>query len=136
MTETICDISNQIQISPHLTPEQTIDRSNHTLDYINIFPLIKTTDIISLSNLSIMEYNIYRTSMILNIKPVPHIFTLTIDRQRLTMTYIINKQWNQLLRKLIWTIIVRTVRHYSRHSIRIMKSPHEVITTRLRGRVR
>ena len=83
-----------------------------------------------------MENHINRTRMILYIQPVAHILTLTIHRQWLAMTDIIDEQRNPLLRELIRTIIIGAVCHNGRHTISIMKSPHKMITTCLAGRIR
>ena len=82
-----------------------------------------------------MENHINRTRMILYIQPVAHILTLTIHRQWLAMTDIIDEQRNQLLRELIRTIIIRAVGHNSRQAISIVESTHKVITACLRSRI-
>ena len=52
------------------------------------------------------------------------------------MTYIVDKKRNQFFRKLIRTIIVRTVCYNGRHTICVMKSTNKVITTCLTCRIR
>ena len=65
--------------------------------------------------------------MILNEKPVTHIFTLSIYRKRLPVTYIIDKQRDKFLRELIWAIVVRAVCDDCRHSVGIMECTHKMI---------
>ena len=53
-----------------------------------------------------MENDVDGTRMVLNIQPVANILTFAINRQRLAMADIVDKQRNQLLWELIWTIVV------------------------------
>ena len=135
MPRTISNVSDQVYILTFLATKQAIHSPNHHLDDIDILPLIETTDIISIRNLTLMENHINRTRMILYIQPVAHILTLTIHRQWLAMTDIIDEQRNQLLRELIRTIIIRAVGHNSRQAISIVESTHKVITACLRSRI-
>ena len=44
--------------------------------------------------------------MVLNEKPVADILAPAIDRKWLTITYIVDKQWNKFLWKLVWAVVV------------------------------
>ena len=48
-------------------------------------------------------------------------------REGLTLSYIIDKQWDKFLWELIWTVVIRAVRHYHRHTIGVVERPHEMI---------
>ena len=74
-----------------------------------------------------MKDDVDGTGVILYIEPVAYILSLTINRQRLTMTDVIDEQRYQLLWELIRTIVIRAVGHYHRHTISIVISTHEVI---------
>ena len=65
--------------------------------------------------------------MILHIQPVADILSLSIYRKRLAMTDIVDKQRDKLLRELVWTIIVGTVRHDGRHPVSIVERTHEMV---------
>ena len=52
------------------------------------------------------------------------------------MPDVVDEQRDQLLRKLIWSVVVRAVGNYRRHTVRVMESPHEVVTPRFARRVR
>ena len=94
MSKTVCNICNQIKAVSLRITEDLIHCADHNLDKIYVLPLIEATDIISLGNLSLVEYHINRSGVILNEKPVTYVLTLSIYRKRLAVTYIIDKQWN------------------------------------------
>lgn len=127
MTKAISNICNQIQVGTLWTTEEAINSLNDTMDDINIFPLVKTTDIVGLCNGSVMEDGVDGTNMIYYIQPVAYVFVLAIDRKWFTMKDVINKKRDQPLWKLIRTIIVRTVCHNGRHFIGIVESRNKVI---------
>ena len=106
MTEAVCDVCNKVHILTFLATEQTVNGIDNNLDNIDILPFVETTNIICLGNGSLMENEVDSTSMILNEKPVANILTLTIYRQWFAVTYIIDKERNQLLWELVRTIVV------------------------------
>ena len=131
MTRSIGHKRNQIQILTFLATKQTIYSIDNNLDNINILPLVKAADIIRLCHFALMENQIYRTSMILNKQPITHILSFSVNRQRLTMTDIIDKQRNKLLRELIRTIVIGAIRHNRRHAVRIMECTYKMIARSL-----
>ena len=131
----VCYISDQIQVSTLRTTEQSINGPDNHLDDIDILPLVKTTDVVSLGNLALMENHIDGTGMIHYIQPVAHVLTLTIYRQWLAMTDVVDEQRNQLLWELVWTIVVRAVGHDGRHTVCIVESTNEVVGASLGCRV-
>ena len=92
VTLSVCYISNQIQVSTLRATEQSINGLDNHLDDVDVLPLVKTADVISLGNLTLVENHIDGTGMIYYIQPVAHILTLTIYRQWLAMTDIVDKQ--------------------------------------------
>jgi len=51
------------------------------------------------------------------------------------MTDVVDEQRNQLLRELVWTIVVRAVGHDGRHTVCIVESTDEVVRACLRCRI-
>ena len=120
-------ISNQIQVSTLRATEQSINSLDNHLDDVDILPLVETADVVSLGNLTLVENHIDGTGMIHYIQPVAHILTLTIYRQWLAMTDVVDEQRNQLLRELVWAVVVRAVSHDGRHTVCIVESTNEVV---------
>ena len=77
----VCYISNQIQVCTLRATEQSINSLDDHLDDIDVLPLVKTADVVSLGNLALVENHIDGTGMIYYIQPVAYILTLTIYMQ-------------------------------------------------------
>ena len=92
MTKTVCYISDKIEISSLGTTKKAIDCSNDSLNDIYILPFIEAAYIIGLCYSTIMENGIDSTSMVNDIKPVSYVFSLAVNRKRLTMTDIIDEK--------------------------------------------
>ena len=88
----VCYISNQIQVSTLRTTEQSINGLDNHLDDIDVLPLVETTDVVSLGNLTLVENHIDGTGMIYYIQPVAHILPLPIYWQWLAMTDVVDEQ--------------------------------------------
>ena len=74
--------------------------------------------------------------MVLDIEPVAHSLTLAVDGQRFAVTYIVDKQRNQLFRKLIGAVVIGTVGYNCGHAVGVVERPHKVVAACLRGRIR
>lgn len=78
-----------------------------------------------------MEDGINGSCMVFHIEPVAYIFSLAINRKRLAVVDVVDEQGYQLLRKLIWTVVVRAVGHNGRESVGIVECPDKVVTAGL-----
>ncbi|MBA7573128.1 hypothetical protein ES708_14923 [subsurface metagenome] len=67
--------------------------------------------------------------MITHVKPVPHIFTFTVNGDRIIVLDIIDGQGNEFLGELVGTVIVGTVRQYYRQFISMVIGSDQVIGT-------
>ena len=83
-------VSDEVHILAFFSAEQTVNSLDDHLDDINVLPLVETTDVVSLGNLALVENHIDGTGMIYYIQPVAHILTLTIYRQWLAMTDVVD----------------------------------------------
>ena len=127
MTLSVGYISDEIHILAFLSAEQSIHGLDNHLDDIDVLPLVETADVVSLGNLALVENHIDGTGMIHYIQPVAHVLTLTIYRQWLAMTDVVDEQRNQLLWELVWTIVVGAVGYDGRHTVCIVESTHEMV---------
>ena len=124
---TVCNEGNEIHILTFLTTQQTVNGLDDHFDDVDVLPLVETTDIISVGNLTLMENEVDGTGMILDKQPVTDILTLAIDRQRLAMADVIDKQRNQFLWELIRAVVIGAVCHDDGHSISIMVGTDKMI---------
>src|SRR6266550_7216133 len=88
-----------------------IQDSADGLNYVKVRALVAAADIVRLTKPPFGKDQVERSGMILDIEPVADIGTFPIDRKRLTLQAIENDQWNQLLRKMVWSIVIRAVRN-------------------------
>ena len=73
--------------------------------------------------------------MIFYIQPVAYVFSLTVYRQQLAVTDVVDEQRNQFFRELVRPVVVRTVGYDGRHAVRIVEGPYKVVAAGLAGRV-
>ena len=74
-----------------------------------------------------MEDEVDGSCMVFYEKPVAHILALSIHWKWLPISDVVNEQWDQLLRELIWTVVVRAISYNGWHTISIMVSTNKVI---------
>ena len=79
-------------------------------DDIDVLPLVEAADVVGFSDFALMENQVDGPGMVLDIEPVTDILALAIDRQRLAMADVVDKQRNQLLRELVGTIVIGAVK--------------------------
>ena len=127
MAETVGDISDKIETMPLRIAEDAVYRLDHHLDEVDVLPLVESADVVGFGDAALMEYEVYRAGMVLDIEPVTHVLTLSIDRKRLAVTDIIDKQWDKLLRELVWAVVVRAVGHDGRHAVSVVICTDEMV---------
>src|SRR6266478_8560924 len=104
-----------------------IQDSADRLNYIEVRALVPAADIVRLARPPFSKDQMKRSGMILDIEPVADIGAFPIDRKRLTLQGIENDQWNQLLRKMVWSIVIRAVRNDNRKAIGSMPCHGQMI---------
>ena len=118
---------NEIIIRSLRAAKQPVHSLDKNLDQVNVLPLVETTYVIRLGNLSLMENQFDRPGVILDIEPVTDILPFSIDRKRTTLPDVVDEQRNQFFRELVRTVIVRAVRHDRRHPVGVMIGPDKMI---------
>src|SRR6266550_5854653 len=109
-----------------------IQDSADRLNYVEVRALVAAADIVRLTKPPFSKNQVKRSGMILDIKPVADIGAFPIDWKRLTLQGIENDQWNQLLRKMILSIVIRAVRNDSRKAIGSMPCHGQMIRSSFR----
>ena len=132
----VCNIGDKIHIFSLLSTDKTIDGIDKYFNNINIFPLIKSTNIISISHFTFMENGINGAGMIFYKQPIANIFAFAINRERFSFANIIYKKRDKLFRELVRAIVIRAVSYDSRHTIGIMESAYEMVGRSLRSGIR
>src|SRR5690606_30348708 len=100
---------------------------------VNILPLIKTSDVVRLPYLSFMENLIYGNGMVYHIEPVPYIFPFSVNWERLVVFNIVDTEWNQLLWKLVRSVVIGAIADHRVHLVGVGISPYKVVRRSLGG---
>ncbi len=74
--------------------------------------------------------------MVLDVKPIANIVALAVDRQALTGESVQDRQRDQLLWKMVGSVIVRAVGDDDRQAVGSLPCLRQMVRRRLRGRVR
>ena len=74
--------------------------------YIDIFHFVVTADIINFAHSAVVNNKIYCFAMILNIKPIAHIFALAVNGKRLIIQCIRYHKRNKLFWEMIRPVVV------------------------------
>src|SRR5690554_1336599 len=99
------------------------------MNEVDICPLINAPNIVSFSVSPFMINKIYGCSMIFYIQPIAHIIAFSINGDRTVVENIVDGQWQQLLWKLVGTIVVGAVADNNRHSVCMIIGSHQMIAT-------
>ena len=136
MAGTVGDIGDEVEVVSFRTAEQPVNRVYQHLDDVDVLPFVESAYVVGLGNPSLMEDEVYRPRMVLDIQPVAHILAPAIDRKRSAVADVVDEERYQLLRELVRAVVVGAVRDYGRHAVSIVECPHEMVARRLGRAVR
>ena len=136
VTGAVGDISDKIVVGAIGATEETVDGADKDLDDIDIFPFVEATDVICFGDSTAVENSVDSAGVVDDIEPVANVVALTIDRERLTMTYIIDEQRYKFFWKLIGAVVVGAVGDDSGQAISVVECAHEMVAGSLRSAVR
>ena len=106
------------------------------LDDIDIGAFIVAADVVNLADTALLQDEVDGTAVILDIKPVADILAVAVDRQLLVGQRVDNHQWDELLREMVRTVVVRAARNRRRQLVRAVVSHDEQVSAGLRSRIR
>ena len=89
MSKTICHICDKVKAVSIRITEDLVNSLDHYLDKVDVLPLVESTNVVSLIDLSFMENYVDCSCVVFNEKPVTYVLSLTIYRKRLTLSAII-----------------------------------------------
>ena len=127
MTKAVSNVSDEVEVFSFFATKETVNGIDDYLDDVDVLPLVEASDVVGFGYFSLMEDEIDGTGMVFYKEPVAYVLALAIDREGLAVADVVDEKWNKFLRELVWAIVVGAIRHYGRHSIRIMISSYEVI---------
>lgn len=98
--------------------------------------LVVPADVVHLAHSAVVDDEIYRLAMILDVQPVAHVLTLAVHGQRLIRERIDDRERDELLGEMIGTVIVRAAAYRDGKPVSAVISEHEEIRSRLGARIR
>ena len=136
MTLPVGNVCDKVHVLTFWSAEKPVNGPDQHPDDVYVLPLVEPAYVVRLSYFAFVENKVYRPRVVLHVKPVAHVLPFAVHRKRPAVPDVVDEQRDQLLRELIWSVVVRAVGNYRRHAVGVMERPHEVVTPRLARRVR
>ena len=136
MPLTVGNVCDKVHVLTFRSAEKPVYGPDQHLDDVDVLPLVEPADVVRLGYFAFVENKVYRPRMVLHVKPVAHVLPFPVHRKRPAVPYVVDEKRDQLLRKLVRSVVVRAVGNYRRHTVGVMERPHEVVTPRLARRIR
>ena len=128
MTRTILDVTDQAF--------RLVQRFQDGFDNLQVGSLIVSADVVNLTDASLVENQVDRLTMVGYVQPVADIRAVTVYRKFLVCQRTADHQRNQLLREMIWTVVIGAAGYCHRKPVSSMVCQYKQIRTRLGRRVR
>ena len=135
VARTVGDVRNQFLRCPFGIAQQPVHGSDDDPYQVDVLPFVETSDVVRVGDLALVEDYVDGPCMVLDVQPVADIFPAAVHRQRSSAADVVDEKRDQLLRKLIRTVVVRAVGHQRRHAVCVVVGPYEVVGRGFRGRV-
>src|SRR2546423_10102563 len=115
--------------------EDLVDVRADRLHDVDIFSLGISTEIISLADASLLQHPLDAAAMIANVQPISHLQSVAVNRNRLSIERVDDSERNQLLGKVIRTVVIGRVGRGDRKSIRVVVSAYQMVGRGFTGSV-
>ena len=129
MAEAVGNVCDEVEVFAFFATKESVNGIDDYLDDVDVLPLVEATDVVGFSYLAIVEDEVDGTSMVFYKKPVAYILTLAIDRERFAIADVVNEERNELLRELVWTIVVLAVSQDGWHAVSVVEGTNKVVRT-------
>src|SRR5262245_24753029 len=118
------------------TLPETVHRIANRADDINVATLAIAPDVIGFPHPTAFQYQRQRLHMIVNEQPVANVEPTAVDRHGFAVQSLDDRQWDELFRELMWSVIVRAVGEEDREPVGMAPCPDQMVRRRLAGRIR
>ena len=123
----VCDIRDEFLRRPLGVAQQPVHRPDDHPYQVDVLPFVEAPDVVRVGDLAPVEDHVDGPCMVLDVQPVADIFPAAVHRQRSSAADVVDEKRDQLLRKLIRTVVVRAVGYDSRHPVCVVEGAHEVV---------
>ena len=106
------------------------------LDDVDVGALIVAADVVDLADTALLQNQVNRMAVILDVEPVADILAVAVDRQLLVGQRVDDHQRDELLREMVRAVVVRAARDRRRDLVGAVVGHDEQVGTSLRSRIR
>ena len=103
---------------------------------IHVHDLVAAADVVDLAVAAFLDQQVERAAVIVHVQPVADVHAVAVERHRDVVDGVGDEQRNDLLRKLVGSVIVRRARDDDRHVVGGPVAVGEAVGARLARRVR
>ena len=101
------------------------------LDDVDVSHLVVAADVVDLTDPALVDDQVDRLAVILDVKPVTDVQALAVDRKRLVVETVGDHQRNQLLREMIRSVVIGAAAYHHRQAVGPMIRKHQQISAGL-----
>ena len=107
--------------------EQAVHGLDDDFYQVDVFPFVEAADVVRVSHFAFMENQVDGAGVVFHIEPVAHVLAFSIYRKGLAVADVVDEQRYQFFGELVRAVVVRAVRHDSRHSVCVVEGADKVV---------
>lgn len=92
-----------------ITSKPVVKKCADQFDNVDIGPLVVAADIIGVIGFAVSDDEVDAAIMVIHVEPVPDLFAIAVDGQRLAVQAVGNNKGNKLFRELVRAVVVGAV---------------------------
>ena len=135
VSRAVGDVGDQLLRSPLGASQQAVHGPDDHPDQVDVPPLVEPADVVCFAVAPLVEDEVDGPGVVLDVEPVADILAPAVDRQRFVVADVVYKQRYEFFGELVRPVVVRTVGHHGRESVRVVERPHEMVRRGFRCRV-
>ncbi len=136
MAGAVCDVGDEVIACALGVAQETVYGANEHFNDVNVFPLVKAADVVGVANVTVMENDIDGAGVVHHIKPISHVFSLTVNGEGFAVPNVVDEEGDQFLRELVGAVVIGAVGNEGGHAVSVMISAHKVVACGFGGTIR
>ena len=102
---------------------------------IDVLDLVAAADVVDLAGLALVDQQVDAAAVVLDVQPVALVLAVAVERHRDVVDQVGDEERDDLLGKLVRTVVVRRARHHDRHLVSRPVAVGEAVRARLARRI-
>ena len=107
-----------------------------SLDDVDVGTLIVAADVVDLADAALLQDQVNRMAVVLDVEPVADVLAIAVNRQLLVGQRVDDHQRDELLWEMVRAVVIRAARDCCRDLVGAMVGHDEQVSTGLRSRIR